>query len=234
MLPYPSQAASWRNGNPNGSGKTPTTAPNPPQTTRPNPWGRGRDTCAYAPCSLNALDTQAWWAYQAAGGGGGNRCIAQVWQGNTPRTPTLWPVECEAWEAINRRRVGTPVRRGAEDLIGVATPGAPAGARSFASDRGWRRLDWKGMGGYMRGCSIRACRKDDERMTLYKRGGCILSHSIAWKINKKKPDRTGGIVDDLDYEQTQCDCRPGGGAEIRVWDRHRGSWNLWRGRHPNF
>ena len=139
-LPYPSQAASWRNGNPNGSGKTPTTAPKPPHTTSPNPWGRGRDMSASAPCSLNALETQAWWAKPGGWRRRGNRCVAQVWQGTTPLTPTVWPMDCAAWRAINRRRVGTTVRRGAEDLIGVATPGAPTGARSFASDRGRRRL----------------------------------------------------------------------------------------------
>ena len=48
-------------------------------------------------------------------------------------------------------------------------------------------------------------------MTLYRsRGGCTLSHSIAWKINKKKPDSMGGIVYDLDCQQSQCDFRPGG------------------------
>ena len=71
VLPYPVPAASGRNGNTCGSAKTPTTAPKPPHTTRPNPWGRGRDMSASAPCSLNALDTQPWSAYQGAGGDGG-------------------------------------------------------------------------------------------------------------------------------------------------------------------
>ena len=67
------------------------------------------------------------------------------------------------------------------------------------------------MAGHMRGHSIRACEKGDEGMTLYRaRGGCTLSHSIAWKINKKKPDSTGGIMRKLDRNQTQCDFRPGG------------------------
>ena len=47
-------------------------------------------------------------------------------------------------------------------------------------------------------------------MTLYRRGGCTLSHSIAWMINKKKPDRTGGIVYVLDRNQNQFESRPGG------------------------
>ena len=90
---------------------------------------------------------------------------------------------------------------------------APLGARSFASDRGWRRLEErKGfyMGGYLRGCSIRAGRKEDERMSLNMRGGCNLSHRTAWKINKKKPSRMGGIVSILSREQNHFGCRPGG------------------------
>ena len=47
-------------------------------------------------------------------------------------------------------------------------------------------------------------------MSLYMRGGCTLSHSIAWMINKKKPDSTGGIVSILDRNQNQFECRPGG------------------------
>ena len=198
---------------------TPTKAPNPPHTTRPNPWGRGRDMSASAPCSLNALDTQPWSAYQGAGGDGGSRCIAQAWQGNTPRTPTLWPVECEAWEAINRRRVGTPVRPGGEiRSIG----GAPAGARSFASDRGWRRLDWKRMGGHMRGRMTRACGKADER-TIDESidGGCTLSHeTVVMKSNQlsnRTPDSSGGIKSIVDRSPNQCDCRPGGVLRSVCW-----------------
>ena len=164
---------------------------------------------ASAPCSLNALETQPWSAHQGAGGGGGSRCIAQAWQGNTPRTPTLWPVECEA-EAINRRRVGTPVRPGGEiRSIG----GAPAGARSFASDRGWRRLDWKRMGGHMRGRMTRACGKADERMIDESiDGGCTLSReTVAMnQPNDRTPDSSGGIVSIIDRSQNHCEIGPGG------------------------
>ena len=41
VLPYPVPAATGRNGNTCGSGKTPTTAPKPPHTTRSNPWCEG-------------------------------------------------------------------------------------------------------------------------------------------------------------------------------------------------
>ena len=51
----------------------------------------------------------------------------------------------------------------------------------------------------------------DDRINRASIGGCTLSHSIAWKINKKKPDRMGGIVYVLDRNPNQCDCRPGGG-----------------------
>ena len=211
VRPYPVPAASGRNGNTCGSGRTPTTAPKPPHTTCPNPCYRGRVPCASAQCSLNASGSQPWSAHQGAGGGGGSRCIAQAWQGNTPRTPTLWPVECEAWEAINRRRVGTPVRPGGEiRSIG----GAPAGARSFASDRGWRRLDWKRMGGHMRGRMTRACGKADER-TIDESidGGCTLSHETVVKYQpfNRTPDSSGGIKSISDVNQNTCEFRPGGG-----------------------
>ena len=70
-LPYPSQAASWRNGNPNGSGKTPTTAPNPPHTTCPNPWCRGRCAREFSQLHLNASDTQPHSGRTVRGGGVG-------------------------------------------------------------------------------------------------------------------------------------------------------------------
>ena len=62
----------------------------------------------------------------------------------------------------------------------------------------------------MRGYSIRACRKEDERISLYRRGGCTLSRRTARKINKKKPCRMGGIVSDLSREQNHFGWRPGG------------------------
>ena len=42
VRPYPVPAASGRNRLTNGASETPTTTPNHPQTTCPNPWGRGR------------------------------------------------------------------------------------------------------------------------------------------------------------------------------------------------
>ena len=106
---------------------TPTTAPNPPHTTCPNPWGRGR--CARELSQhmhLNALDTQPHSGRTVRGGGGWEVKLAPraCWHGggNTPQTPTLWPVECEA-----------------EDLgITPTEPGrrlAPGG-RSYRWDRG--------------------------------------------------------------------------------------------------
>ena len=153
-------------------------------------------------------------------GGGGRRLrVAQSGMGTTPLD----------WGSIadGTRSTGDV----AAPRVGSIRIGAPSGARSFASDLGWRRLrERKGfyMGGYMRGCSIRACRKDDERMSLYRRGGCTLSHGNRTEtvmINKKKPDRRGGIM----YESVGCVCRPGGGTEFRHGsDRCQGaSWNLW-------
>ena len=72
--------------------------------------------------------------------------------------------------------------------------GAPAGARSFASDRGRRRLDWKRMGGHMRGRMTRACGKADER-TIDESidGGCTLSHSVA--STREEQNETQAYVD---------------------------------------
>ena len=63
----------------------------------------------------------------------------------------------------------------------------------------------------MRGRMTRACGKAKWRIELNRKlGGCTLSRKTVAMINKKKPDRRGGIMCDLDHEQTQCDCRPGG------------------------
>ena len=101
VRPYPVPAATGRNRLTNGASETPTTTPKPPQTTCPNPWGRGR--CAREPSQqmhLNALETQPRLAYLGAGGGGGYQRLAQVGHGgNTPQTPQLWPRELEAEES---------------------------------------------------------------------------------------------------------------------------------------
>ena len=87
--------------------------------------------------------------------------LAQVGQGfTTPRTPTLWPVECEA-----------------EDLITPTEPGRrrPLGGRSYLEDRGaqcaqpflggWGRLGWdkaSSMWSVKGGCTHRAMRALDQ------------------------------------------------------------------------
>ena len=82
---------------------------------------------------------------------------------------------------------------------------------------GWdRKVSIEDGGGHLRGYLTRAGGKEDEpAIDAEIDGWCTLSHSIAWKINKKKPDSMGGIVYDLDRKQSQCDCRPGRGGVLR-------------------
>ena len=170
------------------------------QTRQPSPWellGPGHSTTAI-PGNPSLLHTQlaeeAWgWSESSRhpgksqvahnlqvgvpggagplrpGGGGWRLRAAQSGMRTTPH----------GWE-INRRRDGTPVRP-MGGMIG-SIGGAPAGARSFASDRGRRRLRQKKgfsgkMGGHLRGYLTRAGGKEDER-TIDESidGGCTLSH----------------------------------------------------------
>ena len=102
---------------------TPTKAPNPPHTTCPNPWGRGR--CARELSQhmhLNALDTQPGLACLGAGGGGVCQRIAPTGHGgDTPLTP----------------QVGTYLEAEA-DRITPTDPGRRflPGWRSYLEDRG--------------------------------------------------------------------------------------------------
>ena len=88
------------------------------------------------------------------------------------------------------------------------------------------------LGGRLRGYLARAGGKEEElAIDESIDGGCTLSHGNRTEtvtINKRTPDRSGGIKSIVDRIPNQCDCRPGGGTEIREVDRYQGdSWNLW-------
>ena len=133
-------------------------------------------------------------------GGGGRRLrVAQSGMGTTPLDGR------SIADGLGRR-----IRSGG--MIG-SIGGAPAGARSFASDRGRRRLDWKRMGGHMRGRMTRACGKADERTIdeSIDGGGTLSRETVAMNFYQQRtPDSSGGIKSSIDRSPNQCDFRLGG------------------------
>ena len=121
-----------------GSGAPPPKTPNPPQTTCPNPWCRGRCARETSQRHLNASSTQPGLACLGAGGGGGSQRVAQAGHGgNTPLTPQVGTyLEAEVLGITRRNRVaGSPL---VGDRIGMI--GAPC-AHSLSMEAGgvWMR-----------------------------------------------------------------------------------------------
>ena len=163
---------------------------------------------------LNALDTQPHSGRTVRGGGGWEVKLAPraCWHGggNTPQTPTLWPVECEA------------------EVLGI-TPTEPGrrlapGGRSYRRDRGamgaqpfhggWGRLGAAG--------GIKGQRRVQGGCTLSLPGApietnCKLEHApITARVGQGPVDGMGGVSEcqsnNLE-ESFHC--------ELKLWEKER-------------